>query len=224
MATEQPFISSDLASRLREVRSPVSFLDFETFSPALPAYVGTRPYQVIPFQWSLHVRDSSGQLRHESFLNEDSEDPRPAFVTSLLDAVPPLGSIVVYSGYEQTIMKQLAVGLPEFAERLLALCGRTFDLLKLVRENYYHPEFHGSYSIKSVLPALVPDMSYGDLEMQHGSMAGIAFVRMIAPDTPIPERAKTKEALLAYCQRDTEAMVRVLDVLLAESSGRGGFA
>ena len=77
----------------------------------------------------------------------------------------------VYSGYEQTIMKQLAVAFPEYANRLLALCDRTFDLLKLVQENYYHPEFHGSYSIKSVLPALVPGMSYGDLEIQHGSMA-----------------------------------------------------
>ena len=121
-------------------------------------------------------------------------------------------------------MKKLAVALPEFAERLLALCDRTFDLLKLVRENYYHPEFHGSFSIKSVLPALVPDMSYGGLEIQDGSMAGIGFVRMIAPDTPISEKTRTKEALLAYCQRDTEAMVRVFDVLLAESSGQGGFA
>ena len=224
VAAEQPFISSDLASRLREVRFPVSFLDFETFNPALPAYVGTRPYQVIPFQWSLHVRDSSGQLSHESFLNEDSEDPRRAFVTSLLDTVPPHGTIVVYSGYEQAIMQQLAVTLPEFAERLLALCGRTFDLLKLVRENYYHPMFHGSYSIKSVLPALVPEMGYGDLEIQHGSMAAIGFARMIAPDTPISEKAKVKEALFAYCQRDTEAMVRVFAVLLAESGGQGGFA
>ena len=145
-------------------------------------------------------------------------------MTTLLDTVPPQGTIVVYSGYEQAIMKKLAITFPEFADRLLALCDRTFDLLKLVRENYYHPEFHGSYSIKSVLPALVPEMGYGDLEIQHGSMAAIGFARMIAPDTPITEKAKTKEALLAYCQRDTEAMVRVFDVLLAESSGQGGSA
>jgi hypothetical protein len=114
-------------------------------------------------------------------------------------------------------MKQLAETFPEYAERLLALCDRTFDLLKLIRGNFYHPEFHGSYSIKSVLPALVPDMSYGDLEIQNGSMAGISFVQMIGPDTPISEKATTKVALLAYCQRDTEAMVRVFDVLWSKS-------
>ena len=213
VATERPFVSPKLAYRLREIIFPVSFVDFETFSPALPTYVGTRPYQVIPFQWSLHVRDSSGQLRHESFLNEDTKDPRRAFVTSLLDTVPLKGTIVVYSGYEQAIMKRLAVALPEFEERLLALCDRTFDLLKLVRESYYHPEFHGSYSIKSVLPALVPAMSYDDLEIKNGSIAANGFARMISPDTPYSEKAKTKEALRAYCQRDTEAMAQVFDIL-----------
>jgi hypothetical protein len=146
-------------------------------------------------------------------LHDDAGDPREAFVTSLLDSVLPEGSIVVYSGYEQTIIKQLAEIFPEHEGRLLALCDRLFDLLKLLRKNYYHPEFHGSYSIKSVLPALVPEMSYGDLEIQDGSVASVAFARMIAADTPEPERVKIQGGLLAYCQRDTEAMVRVFDTL-----------
>jgi len=197
---------------------PVCFLDFETFNPALPAFVGTRPYQVIPFQWSLHVRDSFGQLSHRSFLHEDIEDPRRSFVTSLLDAVPLKGTIIAYSSYEQAIMKQLGEALPEHSEHMLDMSDRTFDLLKLVRESYYHPEFHGSYSIKSVLPALVPTMSYDDLEIQHGSIAAISFARMIALDAQSAEKNRTKEALVAYCRRDTEAMVRIFDSLRSISS------
>ena len=139
VVTERPFINPDLASRLKEIRFPASFLDFETFNPAIPAYVGTKPYPIIPFQWSLHIRNSSGQLSHESFLNDDAEDPRKRFVTSLLGAIPAEGTIVVYSGYEQTVMKQLVEVFPQYADRLLELCDRTLDLLKLIRESYYHP-------------------------------------------------------------------------------------
>ena len=103
--------------------------------------------------------------------------------------------------------------------RLEALCARLFDLLDVVRGHYYHPGFHGSYSLKSTLPALVPDLSYGDLEIQGGDVASIGYTRMIAADTPEPEKAEIQEALLAYCKRDTEAMVRVLDALHAEARG-----
>ena len=110
-------------------------------------------------------------------------------------------------------MKDLPTEFPAFADALLDLCDRTFDLLKLVREQYYHPQFHGGFSIKSVLPALVPKMGYGDLEIQHGLVAALGFGRMVAEDTPIDEKEKTREALLAYCQKDTEAIVRVFDAL-----------
>ncbi len=138
-------------SRLKEITFPSSFLDFETFSPAIPAYVGTTPYQIIPFQWSLHILESSGQLlSHQSFLNANAEDPRERFVTSLLDAIPAKGTILVSSGYEQAIMKQLAEAFPQFAGRLLDLCDRTLDILKPIRESFYHHNFHGSYSMSSL--------------------------------------------------------------------------
>ena len=213
VVTDTTFVSQELQNRLREITTPISFLDFETFNPALPVYVGTRPYQAVPFQWSLHIKSSSDHMTHEEFLCGDDEDPRPALVSSLLDAIPAEGTIVAYSNYEQTVMKRLATELPAFEEPLLALCERIFDLLQLVREEYYHPQFHGSFSIKSVLPALVPEMGYGDLEIQHGLIAAIDFGRMVAADTPADEKIKTRDALLAYCQRDTEAMVRVFDVL-----------
>jgi predicted RecB family nuclease len=119
------------------------------------------------------------------------------------------------SGYEQTIIKQLSQEFPQYEERLLAICDRLFDLLAVVRTHCYHPDFHGSYSLKAVLPALVPDMTYSDLEIQDGSNASAAFAQMIAPDTEKPDRERIRGALLGYCERDTQAMVRLLQVLLS---------
>ena len=218
VATGQPFVGPDLASKLGEISLPAGFLDFETLIPAVPMYVGTRPYQAIPFQWSLHVQDSDGSLRHSAFLDDGPEDPRERFVTSLLEATPSQGSIVVYSGYEERIMKELAREFPRYETPLLALCDRAIDLLRLIRGSYYHPDFHGSFSIKSVLPALVPDLAYDDLEIPEGLAATAAYARLIAGGAPQSEEAKVRESLLAYCERDTEAMVRIYEALLIESS------
>ena len=159
----RPFISPSLWSRLEEITLPAGFLDFETISPAIPLYSGTRPYQQIPFQWSLHILDSSGRLTHDSFLNDDPEDPRERFIITLLEAIPHQGAIVTYSSYEKSILNGLAYAFPLYRNRLLALCDRMVDLLKLIRENYYHPDFNGSYSLKSVAPTLAPDLDYTDL-------------------------------------------------------------
>lgn len=218
VATGKPFVSPDLASRIKEISSPVTFMDFETFSPAIPIFAGTRPYQVIPFQWSVHVRDDAGHLTHDSFLNSDGDDPRERFILSLLDAVPSEGTIVVYSAYESSMIQALAESFPQYSKSLETIRLRTFDLLKLIRETYYHPEFHGSNSIKSVLPALVPSLSYADLGIQDGSVAAITYEQMVADGTPISDGSEIREALLAYCQRDTEAMVRVFEVLVAATS------
>jgi hypothetical protein len=217
VATGRPYVGPALAGAISQATYPLHFLDFETFNPALPAYVGTRPYQVIPFQWSLHVQDSSGDLSNSYFLHDGGDDPREAFTRNLLDALGPHGTILVYSSYEQTIIEQLADLFPQYEELLLALPGRFLDLLALVRAHFYHPDFHGSYSIKAVLPALDPDLTYRDLEIQDGSLASIYFARMIAPDTQAHERERLRNALLRYCERDTFAMVRVLAALRSMS-------
>ena len=214
-------ISPSLASRLGEIAFPAAFLDFETVGPAIPVYVGTRPYQRVPFQWSMHVLNADGRLSHASFLNGDAEDPRERFITGLLEAVPSEGSIIAYSPYEKTMMRELAEAFPQHRDGLLALCDRVVDLLKLLRGSYYHPGFNGSYSLKSVLPALVPDMDYADLDVQDGMAASMAYARMTAADAPASEKASIRQALLAYCERDTEAMVRIYDALLSEAGGRG---
>ena len=213
--TGQPFVGPELGAYLNEIAYPVSFMDFETIGPALPLYVGTRPYQTIPFQWSLHVQDADGRLSHREFLNDDPDDPRERFVASLLDAVPSQGSVVVYSSYEKSILSDMATLFPQYKSRLEALCDRLFDLLPVTRDNYYHPAFHGSYSLKSILPALAPDLAYDDLEIRAGDVASIEYARMIADDTPGSEKAQIRANLLAYCKRDTEALVRVLGALKA---------
>jgi len=213
VVNDRAFVGPELLTKLREISFPVSFLDFETFNPALPAYVGTRPYQAVPFQWSLHIKSQFGSMIHKSFLWAARDDPRPALIKDLLKAIPPEGTIVAYSNYEQRIMKDLATEFPAFEDPLLDLCDRTFDLLQLVREEYYHPQFHGSFSIKSVLPALVTEMGYQDLEIQQGLVAAIDFGRTVSENIPSDEKERIREALLAYCQRDTEAMVRIFDAL-----------
>ncbi len=222
VVTGQPYVNPELSDALGIATHPLNFLDFETFNPALPAYPGTRPYQIIPFQWSLHLKEAAGDLKHTAFLHEGQGDPREAFAYSLIDALGPEGSIVVYSSYERTIIRHLAEEFPHLAERLFALSDRLFDLLKVIRESYYHPAFHGSYSIKSVLPVLVQGLSYVDLGIQGGMAASFAYPQMLATDTPVSEKANIKQSLLTYCQRDTEAMVKIFEALLAESSDTGG--
>ena len=209
----RPYVDPELRAALQEVTYPAHFLDFETFNPALPIYTRTRPYQVIPFQWSLHVRDRVGDLSHRSFLADGDGDPREGLAASLLDTIGSEGTIVSYSGYEQTVVRQLAADHPALAERLLGLDDRFLDLLEVLREFYYHPDFHGSYSLKAVLPVLVPDAGYDDLDIREGSQASLAFAQIIAPETEENEKERLREALLSYCRRDTEAMVRIFDAL-----------
>ena len=215
VVTGQTFVGPQLAADLSALDFPVSFLDFETFMPALPLYVGTRPYQTITFQWSLHIQEADGRLSHREFLNDDAAEPRERAITSLLEAVPPAGSIVVYSGYEERMLKELAAAFPRYAQPLAALSDRLYDLCQLVRDNYYHPDFHGSFSLKSVFPALVPGDDYSNLEIQEGSAASSSYWRLIAADPPEPERAQIRQDLLEYCKKDTEATVKVLAALRA---------
>ena len=214
----RPYVNDGLAASLTEIQFPAAFLDFETVNPAIPVYVGTRPYQAIPFQWSLQILDSAGQVEHRAFLNDDRDDPRERLAMALLESLPAQGSIVTYSGYERRAVNGLAQAVPRHADRLLALCDRMVDLLAIVRSNVRHPGFRGSYSLKSVLPVLVPGMGYADMEIADGMTAATSYARMIGEDTSPGQRTAIRDALLTYCERDTEAMVRVYEALWQEST------
>jgi hypothetical protein len=202
---------------LATVRYPVHHLDFETFMPAIPKYPDTRPYQTIPFQWSNHVLARDGQVRHDAYLCTERKDPREKFAQTLLESVGEEGSVCVYSGYEKRILTELAACLPKLKARLDRVIERLWDLLAIIKGNYYHPEFAGSFSIKSVLPALVPALDYGDLEIREGSMASLQYFRMIFEVTDEAEKARIRTALLQYCERDTLAMVELRNALLSKA-------
>ena len=212
----KPYVGSELTERLSSIEFPASFLDFEAIAPAVPIFVGTRPYQHIPFQWSLHLLDSDGSLSHRDYLHDGDDDPRQGFITSLLEAVPANGSIVAYSGYEERILRQLADEFPQYEAQLIALTERLVDLLQIVRDCYYHPEFHGSFSIKAVVPVLAPQLSYDELDIPEGRAASAAYQRLLTDDVPPAQATKIRQSLLTYCGQDTEAMLRVYQALKKE--------
>ena len=212
----KPWFGKGLKASLALLEYPVHFMDFETLGLALPRFAGTRPYDQLPFQWSLHLQRKPGAaVEHYEFLADNEGDPRPLFLKSLCQAIDGKGSIVVYSNFESGCLSNLASWLPKYADKITGIQGRLWDLLAVIRANVYHPGFAGSFSLKSVLPALVPEMSYGGMEVSEGSEAGMAWERMIRGQVDASERERLREALLAYCKQDTLAMVRLLEVLAA---------
>jgi predicted RecB family nuclease len=213
-ASGEEFAAPELAAELADVDYPIHFLDFETVGPAVPLYAGTRPFQAIPFQWSDHILHANGTLEHREFLHEQAGDPRQDFCRTLVNALGGEGSIFVYTEYEARIMTSLAEDFPWYRDRLLSSLGRMKDLCAIVRAHYYHPAFRGSFSLKSVLPAVVPSMAYDELAIQEGNQASLEYLRMMDPSTSPEERAGIKVALLTYCGYDTLAMVRIREELL----------
>lgn len=213
--TGRPWFSPELPAELAKLEYPVHFLDFETANPAIPRFAGMRPYDHLPFQWSLHIqRDAGAESEHREFLAEDRSDPRREFITSLLGAIGESGSIVVYNQqFEETRLSELAGWLPEFAEPIRNIQSRLWDLLPVIRSHVYHPAFAGSYSLKSVLPALVPEMTYEEMTVADGVGAGLAWASLIRGTGDQGERERLRKALLDYCGQDTLALVRVMKTL-----------
>lgn len=208
------FDSAGAAADLAAHGLPAYFLDFETIQFAVPIWKGTRPYQQITFQFSLHRLTETGQLEHTAFLDLSGGDPSAPFAHALIAACGEQGPVYVYNaGFETGRIRDLAERYPHLSEALLAINARAVDLLPIARERYYHPSQQGSWSIKSVLPAVVPELRYDALDgVQDGGMAMEAFLEAIHPDTPTERKARIERQLLAYCALDTYAMVRLWQV------------
>jgi hypothetical protein len=211
----RPWFGKELKDALAGLNYPLYFMDFETLAPALPRFGGMRPYDQMPFQWSVHIQQEPGAvLEHHEFLADNTADPRPEFLRSLLQVIGRKGSIVAYSkGFESGCLKNLAQWFPKHEAQIKAIQERLWDLLAVVRAHVYHPGFMGSFSLKRVLPALVPDMSYEGMEVSEGSEAGLIWEKIIHGQVDAAERKRMREALLVYCKQDTLAMVRLLEVL-----------
>ena len=195
---------------------PRYFLDFETVGPAIPIWAGTRPYQAIPFQFSCHIQAADGGLEHHGFLDQSGADPRRSCAEALLQVLGTSGAIVTYNlPTERAAISGLADLFPDLRGPLLACVDRLVDALPLVREHYYHPQMKGSYSIKAVLPAAVPHLSYDDLdEVRDGQAAGRAYLEAVAAETGPERREGLYAKLWAYCRLDTLAMVELVRILM----------
>lgn len=190
---------------------PRRYIDFETLGEAVPRWPGTRPFQQIPFQWSCHTEYSDGRLHHEGFLAPyDGGDPRLAFLHTLLKVCGTDGPLLVWNAsFERTRIRELAQVFEEYRTPLSVLESRMVDLLPIARNHYYHREMRGSWSIKSVLPTIAPELKYDELDIGDGGGAQRAYAQLLDPEMPFDRKSDIAEALKVYCERDTLAMVRV---------------
>lgn len=195
---------------------PLCFLDFETtFMVPIPMFDGTRPYQQVPFQYSLHyLEKENAELQHYEYLAPAHVDPRKELLEKLLKEIPEKACVLVYNKtFEIGVLKDLATWFPEYSDQIENIVRNIQDLMiPFRRKDIYRWEMEGSYSIKYVLPALVPEMNYKEMEISDGGMASSAWLNMLDMED-LEEIEKIRKALLQYCKMDTLAMVSILDKL-----------
>lgn len=195
---------------LDEWEYPLYFFDFETIMPAVPEFDHSRPYQQIPFQYSLHKQAMpNGKVEHSEFLGDGITDPREAMLRSLLNELGDRGSIIVWNKtFEMTRLRELARDFPRYADEIAGVLDRIVDLMMPFRRRWYYlPAFNESASLKSVLPVLIPELSYQDLEIQEGGLASLIYSQLKLHEPEVQDQHR--QHLLDYCRRDTLAMVEI---------------
>jgi hypothetical protein len=212
----KPHVNKQAISKfLGQLRYPVSYLDFETLGTAIPLFDGVRPYQQVPFQFSLHiVRAPGAKPEHIMLLAKGRHDPRPEFMLRLRDAIGRQGSIVGFNAaFELARLRECCEAMPSFSVWLRGVEGRVVDLLDPFKSfAYYHPDQQGSASMKAVLPALT-GKGYDSLAIQEGGMASREFLRVTFGDVTAEERKRVRQELKAYCGQDTEGMIWITGAL-----------
>jgi hypothetical protein len=199
---------------LKDIKFPLYFLDFETFNPAVPLYNQSRPYHQIPFQYSLHyLEKKASSPKHFEFLAGTSGDPRVEFIEKLLSDTSAPGDILTYNqSFETGRLNELANSFPKYSKEINKRIKRIKDLMKPFQQRlFYTHSMQGSYSIKQVLPALVPELNYEDLPINNGNDASLAFMRMILDNGN--DHTELRKHMLDYCRMDTWAMVKIFEKL-----------
>jgi hypothetical protein len=211
--TEKPVIDKQaIRLFLNSLKHPLYFLDFETVSPAIPAFRNTRPYERVAFQYSLHVQKTpAGTLIHHQFLPNNKNDPREQLIADLLDKLGTFGSVICWNAFfEKSVLKLLSERFPRFSGKINSVIGRIDDLMTPFREgNYVDANFEGSVSLKKVLPVLVPSLSYSGMSISQGDDASLRYELFIEGSTSQCEWDSVRKDLLAYCELDTRAMVEI---------------
>ena len=214
-------VEPTLAAALAPFAPPVAFLDFETVGLAIPVWDGCHPYDQVPVQFSAYVPDSRGALQAHDWLAEGPGDPRPALAERLLAVCAGARAVVTYGSFDRDRIRDLAAALPHLTAPLEALATRVVDLLPVVRNHVYHPDFGGRFSLKRVLPALVRELDYRGLAIAEGETASLELGRLLfhGAEMDAEERARLRADLLAYCHQDTWGLVRLLERLRGLAEG-----
>ncbi|MBU0923464.1 DUF2779 domain-containing protein [bacterium] len=206
----------NIKSFLQNLTYPIYHLDFETYQQAIPLYKGLKPFEQIPFQYSLHIEYEDGTLKHKEFLAQDGVDSRYELALKLCEDIPSDVTVLAYNmSFEKGVIKKLANSYPELENHLLTINENIQDLMIPFQKKWYvTPSMQGSYSIKYVLPSLVPEFekSYKELDgVQNGNQAMNAFANM--SKLIETDKQKMRKSLLEYCKLDTLAMVKILEIL-----------
>ncbi|NQU78622.1 DUF2779 domain-containing protein [Candidatus Woesearchaeota archaeon] len=215
VTTGQTHIDKEaIKSFVQGLEYPIYYLDFETINPAVPLFDNTRPYQQIPFQFSLHIEQEDNSIEHHEFLHNNNTDPRPAFITALKNVLGNSGTIIAFNqSFEISRLRELSETFPEYKEWYNHLLPRFIDLIVPFRNfDYHNPKQKGSNSLKAVLPA-VTEKGYDNLEINNGGDASLAYLDMICGDMTPEKKEKTRKNLLKYCCLDTEGMVWIVGEL-----------
>jgi len=217
MKEQRLIVEPNLARALEPFDVRLGFLDFETIVRAVPVWPDMIPWEQAAAQFSYHETNGDGRYTHAEFLAEGPDDARPLLTQRMIEATAHAERIVTYSGFEKTRIRGLQEVVPSLRAELIELEHKLIDLLPVLREHVYHPDFHGSFSIKSVLTPLVPELTYNDLVIVNGLVASVEIARLlfVAGKIPPEEVPRVRNDLLEYCKRDTWAMVKLLDKLRA---------
>ncbi len=206
-----PYVAPDLVRELSKLPYPRFYLDFETINFVIPRWAGTSPHQQLPFQWSCHIERPDLLIEHKEFLETTGQAPMRLFAETLIEALENDGPIIVFGTFEETILKQAIRLNPEFETPLLGIIDRLVNLLPWMREHYYHPAMKGSWSIKAILPTVAPHLDYAQLDdVRNGTLAQLAYLEIIDPETHASVRDMKIHNLLKYCELDTRAMVELV--------------
>jgi predicted RecB family nuclease len=208
-------VEPGLARALAPFSGKLGFLDFETISRAVPVWPGMAPWEQAAAQFSYHEARGDGSYAHVGYLAEGPHDARPGLARAMLEATAGAERVVMYTPFERTRIRSLQQAVPELATDLKALEAKLVDLHPVIRDHVYHPDFLGSFSLKYVLHPLVPELTYSDLVIVDGLVASVEIARLlfVAHKIPPAERDRVRQDLLNYCERDTWAMVKLLERL-----------
>ncbi len=214
-------VEPGLRKALEAFEGKLGFLDFETIQRAVPVWPSMAPWEQAPAQFSYHEANGDGTYRHAQYLAEGSHDARPELARAMIEATSGAERVATYSPFEKTKIRGLQKSVPELRAELEALEHKLIDLLPVIRDNVYHPDFLGSFSLKYVLTPLVPELTYDDLVIVDGLVASVEIARLlfVAQKIAPEERDRVRQDLLNYCERDTWAMVKVLEKLRELSVG-----